>query len=321
MLALIAAAAQPMVPSDIQTVTTLDGWTLPLRHYAGAGRPVLLVHGLGVNHYNFDWRPDVSLAWWLQVRGWDVWVTTLRGDDGTVPPDPKTRSWTFEDHARKDLPAVVDTILARTGAAQLDWVGHSMGGMLLYAALSEIPEKIGSGVAICSPARFREITRLQRAGRGLRFLVAGAGRLRIRALRPSMRTLERGDPMVQVLSNPANMAPDVAKGLMADAATDVPNAVGREVFRWLDRGILDDATGRDWVQPVDVPLLVMGGSVDRFVPWQNAAAACEIYPRCTFRLLGTASGLSVEYGHVDPTIGRTAEAEIYPMIGAFLGHP
>ena len=145
MLALIAAAAQPMVPSDIQTVTTLDGWTLPLRHYAGAGRPVLLVHGLGVNHYNFDWRPDVSLAWWLQVRGWDVWVTTLRGDDGTVPPDPKTRSWTFEDHARKDLPAVVDTILARTGAAQLDWVGHSMGGMLLYAALSEIPEKIGSG--------------------------------------------------------------------------------------------------------------------------------------------------------------------------------
>lgn len=319
LLAATALAAGTMVPDATPSVVTDDGWTLPIRHYAGPGDPVLLVHGMGVNHYNFDWRPDVSLADWLQEHGWDVWVAELRGDDGTTPPSKEAaRSWTFEDHARRDLPAIVDGVLAATQHEKLAWVGHSMGGMLLYTALTIMPEKISVGVAISSPARFTEKVPVYRTGQRARFLTRGPGKVPITAVAPSLRVLGRGDPVARVLSNPRNMAPDVIRGLMADATTDVPKAVGRELLTWIDGGALVDSRGEPWVTPADVPLLALGGVADRFVPWQNVAAACDIYPRCTFRRLGIADGFSVDYGHVDTTIGATAAAEIYPIVGAFL---
>ena len=44
--------------------------------------------------------------------------------------------WCVDDHLFKDLPAAVALVLEESGARQLHWVGHSMGGMLATGALS-----------------------------------------------------------------------------------------------------------------------------------------------------------------------------------------
>ena len=95
------------MPTERVEYHAADGWTAGVRHYAGEGLPVLLVHGMAANHYNFDYRTDASLVTWLQARGWDVWVAELRGDPESVPPNPKSRGYTLEDHARLDLPAIL----------------------------------------------------------------------------------------------------------------------------------------------------------------------------------------------------------------------
>jgi pimeloyl-ACP methyl ester carboxylesterase len=322
-LVLFAACApipQPSLRPDAEpVVVTADGWTLPLRHYGADGPPVLLVHGMGVDHNNWDFRDDVSLASWLRARGWDVWVPALRGDAGTVPP-PGTVAWgwTFEDHARRDLPAIVDLVLGLTGAPKLAWVGHSMGGMLLYAALGLYPERISAGVAVASPAAFTTIPPLYRAGAGVGFLTDGAGRLPTRGLSPLVAVFGRHAPFLPVLANPANLDIAEIRGLGRVGLHGVPYPMAREALAWVHAGALVDAAGDRWVRPSDVPVLVMGGSVDKLVPWQNVAAACDVYPDCRFQLLGTAGGLSVEYGHIDPVVGRSAPAEVYPLVDAFL---
>ena len=62
----------------------------------------------------------------------------------------------------------------------------------------------------------------------------------------------------------------------------------------------------------------MGGEADHIVRPNNARAACDVFPRCTFLYLDPAAGFSTTYGHIDPLLGTTARAEIYPLISDFL---
>jgi len=41
-----------------------------------------------------------------------------------------------DEHLNLDLPTVVTAVLSATGARQVHWVGHSMGGMLAVGAIS-----------------------------------------------------------------------------------------------------------------------------------------------------------------------------------------
>jgi len=308
-----------MVPDEVRAVATDDGWQVGVRRYPAEGPPVLLVHGMGANHYNWDYRPEVSLAHDLQQHGWDVWIADLRGDPGTVGPTETAHlEFGFTEHARRDLPVIVDTILAETGAASLAWVGHSMGGMLLYTALSAYPEKIHAGVAVCSPATFSGDELMTRAARALGIGTAESGRIPSRTWARMSTPLRRTNPFYGRLANRDNLDWAVTFGMAQHGLVDLPVPMIGEGLRWLETGEFIDRQGAPWIEPAHVPLLVFGASKDRVVPEPDVAAACSIYPDCTYRLLGTAGGFSVEYGHIDPVLGLTAPEEVYPVIRDFL---
>ena len=84
-----------------------------------------------------------------------------------------------------------------------------------------------------------------------------------------------------------------------------------QVHSWLRTETFVDVHGEVWLQPADVPMLLLSGSMDKVAPSPNVAAACEVYPNCEYRLLDG-------YGHVDTVIGTTARAEVYPQIEAWL---
>lgn len=306
-----------MVPTTTTAVRTSDGWVNHLRHYAGEGEPVLLVHGMGANHYNFDYRHEVSLAHALQERGWDVWITDLRGDWLTVPPSPEVR-WeiTFDDYARYDIPAAVDAVLSATGAQQVHWVGHSMGGMLLYAWLAQRPETIASGVTICSPSTF-EAYEEPWTVRTFRFATQGRGRIPARSLAQLTRPLGRSNPMYGRIANRDNLDWGITKGMARHALSDLPKPVARQALTWLESGALIDTEGRDWVQPADVPLLVLGAQGDRVVAEADVRATCERFPDCTYQLLSRSEGMANDPGHIDPVVGTIVD-EVYPAVLSFL---
>ncbi len=315
----VPALLPTLEPPEAPVVHTRDGWELPLRHYPAEGPPVLLVHGMGANHRNFDFRPETGLAPWLQERGWDVWVPVLRGDPGSVAPH--TEAWdryTFAQHAHHDLPAIVDAVLAKTGQDRLYWVGHSMGGMLLYTTLQRRPGRVTAGVTVCSPACMAELSPLQRRFRRWSHLAPLRRRLPARAGAKASLLLGAANPLYRWLLYRENMDRDLAKGLIEAAIIDLPGAMMREAAGWMKAGALEDPNGRPWVQPANLPLLVLAGSVDQVAPPASVACACEIFPSCEYRLLGREAGLTTDYGHIDTLVGTTARDEVYPVIGAFL---
>jgi triacylglycerol esterase/lipase EstA (alpha/beta hydrolase family) len=85
-------------------------------------RPVVLVHGTFANSVD-NW---LGLAPYLKVRGYCVFSL----DYGQLPGVPFFHALGPIDKSAEQLSAYVDKVLAATGAAEADLVGHSQGGMM-----------------------------------------------------------------------------------------------------------------------------------------------------------------------------------------------
>jgi pimeloyl-ACP methyl ester carboxylesterase len=125
------------IPWRVEDIKTADGFIIKARHYVRSeGVPVILQHGVCNNHSFWDlaMRKD-SLARFLFQLGYDVWVTTNRGQgrDELKSPAPNRWTWNVDDLAIFDISAIVDTVSAQTGQPPF-YVGHSLGGitMLMY---------------------------------------------------------------------------------------------------------------------------------------------------------------------------------------------
>ena len=121
---------------------TRDGWRLALYRYeppraqspdAGAAVPRHVVQPLGHG------RPRAHLAGALpgtaRVRHVGGRAARRRAVDAPTWWNGKRYTWTFEDYVQHDAPAALRVVLRESGAAQVHWVGHSMGGMIAYALL------------------------------------------------------------------------------------------------------------------------------------------------------------------------------------------
>lgn len=140
-------------------VTTADGYILNMfripqgkneekmsRFKESTKPPVILQHGLldssftWINNYE-----DQSLGYILADAGFDVWFGNNRGNrygrnHTTLDPDDGTAAfWSFswDEMASQDLPAMIHYVLDATGAASLGWVGHSEGTIQMFAAASD----------------------------------------------------------------------------------------------------------------------------------------------------------------------------------------
>ena len=214
--------ATGLPPAQISHAQTADGWDLEMRHFPNEGPPVLLMHGMGTNHYNWDYAEEISLASYLQSRGWDVWVASVRGDMGsTAPPRRGAATYSFDDIANYDVPAIIDSVLAQSPHEQLYWVGHSMGGMLLYTALTRDPGPIAAGVSIGSPATFAEQEQVHQVANTASRLIPAYGTTQSRATYAAIDAVFEFNPMVQLLSNPENLDLDLAQGLADVGMGDV----------------------------------------------------------------------------------------------------
>lgn len=135
---------------------TADGATLRVKRYANPdGAPVLLCHGFGGCGTSMDLpRVGHNLAVHLARQGYDVWVSSWRGC-GHAPYNSECDSWdhTIDDLAVYDAPALVDGIAEATGK-KVFWIGHSMGGHILYMYLQGV--RFDDGHVISDPELVRE---------------------------------------------------------------------------------------------------------------------------------------------------------------------
>ncbi|MGQ4365655.1 esterase/lipase family protein [Streptomyces sp. SAS_272] len=126
--ALLLAAAAATVPAAAHASTDTaaapsSGWNdYRCKPSAAHPHPVVLVHGTLGNSVD-NW---LALAPYLTVRGYCVFSV----DYGQLPGVPLFNGLGPIAESAGQLSAFVDKVLAATGAAEADLVGHSQGGMM-----------------------------------------------------------------------------------------------------------------------------------------------------------------------------------------------
>jgi polyhydroxyalkanoate synthase subunit PhaC len=292
----------------------------------GSIAPVLLIHGYGQNRYVWH-LPARSLANHLARAGFDVFNLDLRGHGRSRHLGARRPSHVAE-FVREDVPTAVEEVQRLAGERPVYLVGHSLGGLISYAAAGRMHGAIAGLITLGSPYHFtRGSWPLRLLGGAMltvdRRMSLGHSEFGFKALGEAMR-LARGfieSPLFPLPIRgfmPGSMEPDVLAQHMSLAMDSGSITVLRSMF-------LDAAASRrsghrlgglagfaDAFEALDLPLLVIAGTGDDLAPPASVAPAYE-HSRSRDKTYHT-----FPRGHIDLIVGRDAPLTVWPLIEAWL---
>ncbi|GMW03487.1 MAG: hypothetical protein AMXMBFR84_46210 [Candidatus Hydrogenedentota bacterium] len=328
---LLATHPMPTAADEVHTVTTRDGWKIQLYRMKSKnveGQPVFLCHSLVSNHLSFAVPEGEGIVHALVKAGYDCWCIDLRGCRSAVPPrGAGKRGISLDDYLLKDIPAAIEYIRRETGYNKVHWIGHSLGGMLLYAFdLTFGSACLASGVAIGSPPSFKNI---QYESPSTLLSINGFSPLLVntsmKLIAPFSSRLKPNLPVLPI--NWINVHPKIGTTELIHLVEPIPPQVGIAMNQW--------ATGSPWVMSggslkvgerldeVSVPLLTIYGGGDPFTPIGNAELLLKRLKISDKKMvvLSRAKGYSEDYSHMDLAFAKNGRIEVcQPIIDWLNAH-
>ncbi|KPW36610.1 Esterase/lipase/thioesterase family protein [Pseudomonas coronafaciens pv. atropurpurea] len=254
------------------------------------GVPVILLHGSFSNRRFWYSPKGIGLGPYLARAGYDVWIPEMRGH-GLSSRNQSYRSNCVADYARFDLPSIAAFVVEQSAQAP-HWIGHSLGGITLAAALGG--QYLGPQTAASVALFGSQVSR-------------SYWPLKIPPLQWSARLLLRSFEHVS--------GPRFKRG-----PEDEPIGLVLESLRW--HGLLGRFGERDnnwWegLKSLQVPLLAVAAAGDL----QDPVWACRtLFDQIgggqlkQFLCLGREHGFSENFDHVQMLISKTAQQQVWPRV-------
>ncbi|MBN1872072.1 MAG: trehalose-phosphatase [Candidatus Omnitrophica bacterium] len=346
------------VDMKVYETKTEDGWTIAIDRYhlkatdkyKGA---VILCHGFNFNSLFWNLDRRCSPAHYLASNGYDVYVPSLRGSGGSSKPllsrfrsmarfdikdvpqmfvkapfDLAKFGWTIDDHIHMDLPAIIDFVKKKSGFGKVFWIGHSMGGIVMYGYLETEEQDdiagfipVGSMIIIPDPLT----PHLRRIASQKPILTASL--IVNTTVASQVRNYTLGavkNPIEELLFERDNMYNDVVFRLFREAIDDTSAGVVGQFSDSIKRGafLSADLTHNytEDLSKITVPILIIGGSNDGFVTKKVLRDSYDIVSSKdkSIFIFSKGYGFSTNYGHCDVLLGKNAEVEVYPVILSWL---
>ncbi|HEY4120726.1 MAG TPA: alpha/beta fold hydrolase [Byssovorax sp.] len=302
-----------------------------IRKRAAAGEggtlaPVLLVHGYGQNRYAWH-LPARSFANHLARAGFDVFNLDLRGH-GRSRHLGARRPKHVSEFVREDVPAAVAEVQRLSGGRPVFYVGHSLGGLVGYAASTTLGDALAGVASLGSPYQFTRgswaLTALGKVLLGLdRRAGLGDGALPLKSVGEVVRVARMFVESPLFPSPIRGFAPGsmerVVLGQHFSLAMDAGSiTVLRNMFLMAAESRrsghrLGGLSGyAEAFEALDKPLLVVAGAKDDLAPPASVepAFARSRSTDKTYRVLPC--------GHIDLVVGRDAPLSVWPLVESWM---
>ncbi|KAI3453066.1 hypothetical protein Pfo_009729 [Paulownia fortunei] len=244
--------------------------------------------------------------------------------------------WDFDHYLEEDVPAVMEYIRAQSKPkdGRLLAIGHSMGGILLYAMLSRYSsEGRDPGLAAIvtlassldytsSKSSLKLLLPLADPAQALNVPVVPLGALLSAAYPLSSRPPYVLSWMNDLISAQDMMHPELLKKLILNNFCTIPAKLLLQLTTAFREGGLRDRSGtffyKDHLHKSNVPVLALAGDRDLICPPEAVHATVKLIPEhlVTYKVFGEPNG--PHYAHYDLVGGRLAVEQIYPCIIQFL---
>jgi pimeloyl-ACP methyl ester carboxylesterase len=294
-----------------------------VKHEFTTVAPVLLVHGFGQNRYAWH-LPSRSFVNYLADAGFDVFNVDLRGH-GRSRHFGGPRAGHVDDYVTYDLPIAVDEVRKLSGERRVFLLGHSLGGLVSYAAAPSIADQLAGIVSIGSPYHFTKGS-FSLGAIAFLFRMLEWGRVpAINApliLRPVGEVMRQIRPLAESKLYPlplrgwhkGALEPEVLNEHLRMAVDRAGLSEMRNMFSWATKkrfvGQHEDHAAR--FEALDLPLLVVAGLNDDLAPpasvepaYQRSASTDKTYRTFPF-------------GHIDLLVGRDAPATLWHEVQRWL---
>ncbi|XP_010664583.1 uncharacterized protein LOC100247521 isoform X2 [Vitis vinifera] len=244
--------------------------------------------------------------------------------------------WDFDQYLEEDVPAAMEYIMAQTKPkdGKLLAIGHSMGGILLYARLSKYgfegrDPRLAAIVTLASSLDYtssnsslKMLLPLADPAQALNVPVVPLG-----ALLAAAYPLSSGPPYVlswlnYLISAEDMMHPKLLKKLVLNNFCTIPAKLLLQLTTAFREGGLCDRSGKffykDHLHKTNVPVLALAGDQDLICPPEAVYETAKLIPEhlVTYRVFGAPEG--PHYAHYDLVGGRLAVEQVYPSIIEFL---
>ncbi|KAM7463505.1 hypothetical protein LguiA_031626 [Lonicera macranthoides] len=244
--------------------------------------------------------------------------------------------WDFDHYLEEDVPAAMEYIRAQTKPkdGRLLAIGHSMGGILLYAILSRCgSEGRESGLAAVvtlassldyssSKSSLKLLLPLADPAQALNVPVVPLGALLTAAYPLSSRSPYVLAWLNHLISAEGMMHPELLEKLVLNNFCTIPAKLLLQLTTAFKEHGLCNRNGtffyKDHLPKTNVPVLALAGDRDSICPPEAVHETAKLIPEdlVTCKVFGEADG--PHYAHYDLVGGRMAVDEIYPCIVEFL---
>ncbi|XP_050224522.1 uncharacterized protein LOC126674165 isoform X2 [Mercurialis annua] len=244
--------------------------------------------------------------------------------------------WDFDTYLEEDVPAAMEYIRAESKPkdGKLLAIGHSMGGILLYAMLSRCGcDGRDSGLAAVvtlassldytsSNSRLKLLLPLVDPAQALSVPVVPLGALLSAAFPLSSRPPYVLSWLNYMISAQDMMHPELLEKLVLNNFCTIPAKLLLQLTTAFRDGGLCDRSGKffykDHLPKNNVPVLALAGDQDLICPPDAVEDTVKLIPKhlVTYKLLGEPEG--PHYAHYDLVGGKLAVKQIYPCIIQFL---
>ncbi|WJX25643.1 hypothetical protein P8452_14665 [Trifolium repens] len=246
--------------------------------------------------------------------------------------------WDFDHYLEEDIPAAMEYIKGQCQPSdgKLLAIGHSMGGILLYAKLSRhcFDGKDSEFASVVTLASSLDYTPSRTSLKWLLPLVEPIQALNVPAipvgpLVASAYPLARYPPYVlswlnSQISAQNMMDQKLYEKLVLNNFGTVPSKLLLQLKTVLQKGGLRDRSGsffyKDHLRESKVPVLAIAGDKDLICPPEAVYETAKLIPKdlVTYKVFGKSGG--PHYAHYDLVGGRSAADQLYPCIIEFLIH-
>ncbi len=291
--------------------------------------PVILIHGFAQNRYTWHLRGR-SFANYLAACGYDVYNVDLRGHGRSkLVSAPPAR---FEDYVEKDMPSIVNFIEETSGQGKFFFIGHSLGGAIIYASAPLFSEKIRGIVTIGGVFLFGQGQKIFNViSKGLITFDKSLQLFNMLRIVPFYLLGKILKPLTPLLNSPffkefpvtpwypGSIEDNLSKLRLVEGFDRTGIEILKLMIKWAASGNFTDEKGeKDYYRnfiDLKVPLLVITGDkdtlcthIDAYPAYYYSKSFDKEYKIFTFKDGRT------HWGHIDLIVGNKAPEYVWPYI-------